>query len=72
MLEAKTLDANTSVAVRPKLVKSGDAKPPRPLSEVIVNGLVTITPELAHRIILECGYERQRGVRPLHVSALAM
>lgn len=70
MLEAKTV-ANGANVARPKLIKP-EGKELQPLSKIIVNGVVAITPELALRIILECGYERQRGVRPMHVSALAV
>lgn len=70
MLSAKTADAPNMVA-RPVLVKPA-GREPKPLGGLLVNGLVTITPELARRIILECGYERQRPVRPLHAAALAM
>src|SRR6185312_4015024 len=70
MLEAKTVEAPI-IASRPSLIKPAGADQ-KPLSTLVVDGLVTITPELARRIILECGYERQRSVRPLHASALAM
>jgi hypothetical protein len=48
--------------------KGGGAKA---LAELIVDGVVTITPELAHRIIQEAPYEKQRPIRPKHVDALA-
>lgn len=69
VLEAKS--ASDAAVARPALVRAA-GKDPLPLSKILVNGLVAITPELAHRVILECGYDRQRGVRSLHVSALAM
>jgi len=70
MLEAKTVEAPI-IASRPSLIKPSTAEQ-KPLSALIVGGLLRVTPELARRIILECGYERQRSVRPLHASALSM
>lgn len=68
MLEARS--GSGSVIAQPRLIKP-NGKEPAAIAKLIVNGLVAITPELAKRIILECGYERQRNVRSLHVSALA-
>ena len=69
MLSAKSADSGNLVA-RPKLIKP-EGKGPKELSELIVDGLVTITPELAHRIIQEAGFAKQRPIRPKHVDALA-
>jgi len=74
MLEVKggadVLDAPT-VAPRPKLVKTKPDARPVPLSKIITEGVITITPELALRITQQCGYERQRPIRPAHVNVLA-
>lgn len=69
MLNAKLADA-PNVAPRPTLIKSS-GRGQKPLSELLVDGLVTITPELAHRIIQTGKFERQRPVRGKHVDALA-
>lgn len=72
MLEAKsTVLDMPNVRPRPKLMKKMVNKEPLPLSKIIVEGVVTITPELALRIARDCGYERQRPIRPKHVDVLA-
>lgn len=69
MLEAKTIGSENVVS-RPVLLK-GKARDEKPLSRLLVNGLVAVTPELAHRIMLNCGYEKQRPIRSGHVDVLA-
>lgn len=69
MLEAKTIDAPNLVA-RPKLLKS-KSQAETPLSKLLVDGVIAVTPELAHRIIMNCGYEKQRPIRGGHVEVLA-
>lgn len=69
MLSAKSINGNGGGTVT--LVRA-TGHTEKPLAQLIVNGLVTITPELAHRVIQECAYDRQRTVRPIHVSAMAM
>ncbi len=71
MLNAKAPEAMPSLAQRPHLLKIG-GRGPKPLDELVVTGLVTITPELAHRIIQTGRFDRQRPVRVKHVDALAM
>lgn len=68
MLSAKSINGDGGGTVT--LVRAA-GHTEKPLAQLIVNGLVTITPELARRISLECGYERQRGVRPMHASVMA-
>src|SRR6185312_14730081 len=69
MLEAKTVEAPI-IASRPSLIKPS-GRGPKPLAEMIVDGILTITPELAHRIIQTGKFDRQRPVRGKHVDALA-
>src|SRR6185312_2567852 len=69
MLEAKTVEAPI-IASRPSLIKPS-GRGPKPLAEMIVDGILTITPELAHRIIQTGKFDRQRPVRDKHVAALA-
>lgn len=72
MLEAKTVQGN-GIGSLPSGIRKAEDKPPVSLSKILINGsTVAITPDLAHRILLECSYERQRRVRPLHSQALAM
>lgn len=68
MLDARSNDATSSAA--PTLAKSG-GRGPKPLGEIIVDGLLTVTPELAHRIIQTGKFDRQRPIRAKHVDALA-
>jgi hypothetical protein len=70
MLSAKGLGDEPNVSARPRLIRAA-ANKERELSELIVDGLVTITPELAHRIIQTGKFDRQRPVRVKHVEALA-
>ena len=69
MLSAKGAETQ-SISTRPVLVKPQGSKQ-KPLCELIVDGLVTITPELALRIIQTGKFDRQRPVRDKHVQALA-
>lgn len=69
MLEAKTVDAPI-IASRPSILKTS-GRGPRPLADLIVDGLLTVTPELALRIIQAGKFDRQRPVRGKHVDALA-
>lgn len=58
------------MSANPVLLKK-DGRGPKPLQELLQDGLVTITPDLAHRIIQTGKFERQRPVRIKHVEALA-
>ncbi len=69
MLSAKSPEG-TTVSERPVLLKSS-GRGPKPLSELIVDGLLTVTPELAHRIVQTGRFDRQRPVRVKHAEALA-
>jgi hypothetical protein len=73
MLTAKSGPATTipNVGARPELKKADD-RAAKPLSQIIVDGVITITPELAWRIIQEAPYAKQRPIRKAHVDALAM
>lgn len=55
---------------RPLLVKGSD-RGPKPLEQILANGLVTIEPNLALRIVQTGRFDRQRSVREKHVDALA-
>lgn len=57
------------MASRPTLIKASGKT--RPLDEILANGLVTVTPNLALRIIQTGRFDRQRSVREKHVDALA-
>lgn len=71
-LEAKGVDYSIpNTNPEPTLLRSG-GRGPKPLSALIVDGLLTVTPDLAHRIIQTEKFDRQRPVRPKHVDALAM
>ena len=69
MLDAKSADTQ-NISSRPVLVKPG-GRGQKPLTDLIVDGLLTVTPELAHRIIQTGKFDRQRPVRDKHVTALA-
>lgn len=60
-----------NVGPRPTLQKA-DGRAPRALADLLKEGLLAVTPELATRILRDCHYDRQRPVRPYHVSDLAM
>jgi hypothetical protein len=60
--------AAPNVGARPKLLTTKQAKP---LAELIVDGLLTVTPELAQRIIATGRFDRQRPLRAKHILALA-
>lgn len=64
-------DDTLALPPRPHLVKSSN-RAPKPLADIIRDGLVTVTPELALRIIQTGRFARQRPVRGKHVDALAM
>lgn len=55
---------------RPQLIKTGDSGP-KPLGEIIIDGLLAISPDLAHRIVQIGKFDRQRPIRTKHVDALA-
>lgn len=61
--------SNAAPAI-PRLVRAS-GRVIKPLAEVIVNGLVTIAPELALRVIQTGRFERQRPTRSKHIDALA-
>lgn len=68
MLSEKAVEPK--VGSRPKLIKS-TGREPCPLGDLVVDGVVTVTPELAFRIVQEASYERQRPIRKKHVAVLA-
>lgn len=69
MLNAKSVDSG-NVASRPALIKTA-GRPDKPLADILANGLVTVTPNLALRIIQTGKFDRQRSVREKHVDVLA-